>query len=48
MPSQKQIAYSALKIVGFLFRCRKALNDQGYETFKRQFFAQFEKPNCKS
>jgi hypothetical protein len=36
------MAYTALKIVNFLTRCRKSLNDQGYQTFKLQFFSEIE------
>lgn len=42
LKEHKAGAYSAFSIVSFLIRCRKALNDQGYQTFKSQFFAEIE------
>jgi len=41
MQNQKPIAYAALKVLNFLLSCRKALVDQGFLTFKRQFFSEF-------
>lgn len=41
----KSAAYGAFSVVSFLIRCRKALNDQGYQTFKSQFFAEIESQN---
>lgn len=38
----KATAYAACSIVNFLVRCRKALNEQGYQTFKTTFFAEIE------
>lgn len=38
----KATAYGAFTILNFLTRCRKSLNDQGYQTFKSQFFGEIE------
>lgn len=48
--SVKPLAYAALKILSFLLKCRKALTDQGYQTFKSHFFSEVEpaKPSRKS
>jgi ERCC4-related helicase len=43
-PGMKALAFAAFKILCFLSRCRKSLNDQGYQTFKLQFFAEIEPP----
>ena len=34
----KAAAYSALKIVYFFIEARRALNERGFETFRRNFF----------